>query len=151
MRAVVMEWQRAARFSENRAAFIGDTQGGAGSIDDYVIYCTQTPLVRVIDLYAGAGFDRGSDHFALLVHNVTRPVENIGAGSILVNDESFGWLVNRRRPVLSRGNERSRNRYWFCSCLFFMRRVRLSKRQWRNQQTNENDNCFFHDASFFDE
>jgi hypothetical protein len=32
-----------------------------------------------------------------------------------------------------------------------MRRIRLPKRQWRNQQADENDNCFFNDASFFDE
>jgi hypothetical protein len=135
---------------ENRTAFICDVPGPAGLIDNEVINRAQIPLVRVIDLYAGAGFDRGLDYFALVVHNVARPVENVSAGSIRVNNESFGRLVHRRRSLLNRCDGRSRNRYWFCSCLSFIRRVWLPECQSRNQQTGERNNYFFHDVSFFD-
>ena len=66
--------------SRNRAAFIGDIRGRANSVhNDYVINHTQIAYVCVINTHASAGFDRGLDDFALLVHNVTRPIENIAA------------------------------------------------------------------------
>jgi hypothetical protein len=135
---------------ENRAAFICDVPGRAGLIDNDVINRTQTPLVRVIDSYVGAGFDRGSDHFPVLVQNVTRPLENISARSVLGNNESFGRLVNRRRSLLSRCDDRSRDRYWFRGCLFFIYRVRLPECQLCNQPAGERDNYSFHNVSFFD-
>ena len=73
---------KAARVAENRAALIGDTQGRADSIDYDVINHTQVAHVCVINAHVRAGFDRGSDYFARLVHNMTRPVENICARNI---------------------------------------------------------------------
>ena len=136
---------------ENRAAFINDVPGRASSVDNDVINTTQTPLVRVVDLYASAGFDRGSDHFPVLVQNVTRSIENISARCIRVNNESFRRLINRRRPLFNRCDDRSRNRYWFRSCLSLIRRVRLPKCQLCNHRAGERDYYFFHNASFFDE
>ena len=46
------------------------------SIDNDVINHTQTPYVCVMNAHVGAGFDRGSDRIAVLVHNVTRPFEH---------------------------------------------------------------------------
>ena len=77
-----MSQPKAARVAENRAVLIGDIQGRADSIDYYAINNTEIAHVRVINAHVRAGFDRGSDYFARLVHNVTRPVENISARNI---------------------------------------------------------------------
>jgi hypothetical protein len=68
--------------SWNRAALIVDIPSRASLIDNDVINHTQIPCVYVINTHVGAGFDRGLDHVAVFVHNVTRPVENITAWSI---------------------------------------------------------------------
>ena len=62
--------------------FIGDIRSRAESIDNDAVNHTQIAHVRVVNTHTAAGFDRGSDHFAVLVHNVTRPVEYITARSI---------------------------------------------------------------------
>jgi len=62
--------------------FIGDIRSRSGSIDNDAVNHTQIAHVCVVNTHTGAGFDRGSDHFAVLVHNVTTPVENITARSI---------------------------------------------------------------------
>jgi hypothetical protein len=74
--------QKAARVAENRAAFLGDIPGRSDSIDYDAINHTQIAHVCVINTHVRAGFDRGSDHFARFVHNVTRPFENISARNI---------------------------------------------------------------------
>jgi len=66
----------------NRAAFIVDIPGRANSIDNDVINHAKIAHVRVINTYVRAGFNRGLNHFACLVHNVTRPIENISARNI---------------------------------------------------------------------
>jgi hypothetical protein len=73
---------KAARVAENRVVLIGDIPDRADSIDYNAINHTQIAHVCVINAHVRAGFDRGSDHFARLVHNVTRPVENISARNI---------------------------------------------------------------------
>ena len=74
-----MSQPKAARVAENRAALIG-IPGRADSIDYYAINNMEIAHVCVINAHVRAGFDRGSDYFARLVHNVTRPVENIVPG-----------------------------------------------------------------------
>src|SRR4029450_12433236 len=132
---------------------IGDIPGGAGSIDNDVIDHTQIASVYVINMDASAGFDRSFDHFAVLVHNVTRPLENITARSIrtvLANNESFDRLVIGRRPLLSRPfHDRSGYRYWLCCgscCLSLMCRTRLGKRHRRNECAagENNDRLLYH-------
>jgi hypothetical protein len=56
--------------------------GGANSIDNDVINHAKIAHVCVIDTHVRAGFDRGLDHFACLIHNVTRPVEDISPRNI---------------------------------------------------------------------
>jgi hypothetical protein len=66
----------------NRTAFIVDIPDRANSIDNDVINHAKIAHVCVINTHVRAGFDRGLDHFACLIHNVTRPVENISARNI---------------------------------------------------------------------
>ena len=113
---------------------------------------TQIAHVCVVNTHAGARFDRRLDDFAQLVHNVTRPVENITARIvrvILANDERFGGLIIGSRAVLNRRwDDRSRYRYCFCGglCTF---RTRLCKCQQRNQRAGNSNNCFlYHNASY---
>ena len=76
--------------------FFGDIRSRAESIDNDAVNHTQIAHVCVVNTHTAAGFDRGSDHFAVLVHNVTRPVENINArsiGAVLENNESFDRLI----------------------------------------------------------
>jgi hypothetical protein len=70
------------RVAGNRAAFIVDIPGRANSIDNDVINHAKIAHVCVINAHVRSGFDRGLDHFACLIHNVTRPVENISARNI---------------------------------------------------------------------
>src|SRR5467141_2656489 len=122
--------KKAAGLMETVRLLLVISQGRAGSIDNDVINHTQIPYVYVINTHVGAGFDRGLDHFAVLVHNVTRPVENITARivrTVLANNESFGRLIIGGRPFLSRCDDRSGYRYWlFCGscCLSLMCRTR---------------------------
>src|SRR6266581_4587292 len=118
--------------------------------NDHVINHTRTACVYVINAHASAGFDRGSDDFTLLVHNVTRSVEDITARiirGVLANNESSGRLITGGRAFLTRlCDHRSRYRYGFCSscplsCTF---RTRLRECQWRNQRAGESYNCFLH-------
>ena len=82
---------------------------------------TQIAHVCVVNTHAGTRFNPGLDDFAQLVHNVTRPVENITARVIrviLTNNERFGGLVIGSRAVLNRRwDDRSRYGYCFCSGL----------------------------------
>src|SRR6185369_9399333 len=86
------------------------------------------------------------DDFAQLVHNVTRPVENITTRVIrviLANDERFGRLVIGSRAVLNRRwDDRSRYRYLFCGLCTV--RTWLCKCQQRNQRAGNSSNCFLH-------
>jgi hypothetical protein len=129
-----------------------------GSLYNDVINHTRITCVHVINTHVTAGFDRGSDGFARLVHNGTGPVENIPARIIIravhVNNERFEWLITggRARASLSFSfDDRSRYRYWFCRSwpLPFTFRTRLRKCQRRNQcAAGEGKNCFLHyDAS----
>ena len=85
---------------------------------DYVINHTRIARVYVINTHPSAGFDRGLNDFARLVHNVTCPVENIPARlirAVLANNERFEWLITGGRTFPSRrGDGRSRYRYGFC-------------------------------------
>ena len=109
--------------------------------------------VCVVDTHASAGLDRSFDYCSRLVHNVTRPVENIGARlirAVLANNESFEGLITCRRAILGRCDDLTSYRYCFCrSCGFsFRRRTRLRERQLRNQcAAGEGDNCFLHGTS----
>jgi hypothetical protein len=67
--------------------FIGDFWSRAGSIDNDAVNQAQIAHVCLVNTHTGTGFDRGSDHFAVLVHNVTRPVENMMPG--IVNPIAF--------------------------------------------------------------
>src|SRR5206468_2788761 len=102
--------------------------------------------VCVVNTHSSARFDPGLDDFAQLVHNVTRPVENITARFvrvILTNDERFGGLITGSRAFLNRRwDDRSRYRYLFCGLCTL--RTRLCKCQQRNQRAGNSDNCFLH-------
>jgi len=82
---------------------------------DYVINHTRIACIYVINTHASAGFDRGLDDFARLVHHVTRPVENIPARiirAVLANNEGFGRLIAGGRTFPSRRcDDRSRYGY----------------------------------------
>src|SRR6476469_282824 len=98
-----------------------------------------------------AGFDRGLDDFALLVHDVTAPVKDVAAGcieTILANNKCFGRLVIGRRAVLTcHFDDRSRYRYFFGGIfpLPFTFRLWLRKGQRRQQcAADENRNWFLH-------
>src|SRR5262249_47885560 len=59
------------------------------SIDNDTINHTQIAHVCIINMHLSAGFDRGLDHFAVLVQDVTAPVKDVGAwtiGTILENN-----------------------------------------------------------------
>ena len=61
---------------------------------------------------------------AVLVHNVTRPLENITARrirTVLANNESYERLIIGRRPLFScHCEDRSRYGYWLRGCLFLL-------------------------------
>src|SRR5262249_15295371 len=123
---------------------------------DYVINHTRIAQLYVINTHPRARFDRGCDDFAILVHNVARPGENIITRTIRVvrtNNERFERLIISRRAFLSRCfEERPRYRYWFCSScpLPFTLSPRLRECQRRNQRKGESDNYFLHNASLLD-
>src|SRR4029434_8655601 len=109
----------------------------------------------VINTHVRSGFDRSLDHFAVLVNNATRCVENVTARSIrtvLANNESFEWLVISRRSFPScHFDDCSGHRYrLFCGsgCLFLMCRTRLRKCHRRNKcVAGEKNNCLLdHDG-----
>src|SRR6478672_4629394 len=102
-------------------------------------------------MHPSAGFDRGLDHFALLVEDVTAPVKDVGArsiGTILANNESLDRLVIGRRAFLScHFDDRSGHRYFFGgTCpLPFTLRLWLRKCQRRQQcAADEDGNWFLH-------
>src|SRR5262249_5947700 len=121
------------------------------SIYNDAINHTQIAHVCVINTHVRAGFNRGSDHFAVLVQDVTAPVKHVGAwtiGTVLTNDKSFDRLVIGRRPFLSRHFD-DRSRYGYClggTCpLLFTLRLWLRIRHRRKQCAAEEDgNCFLH-------
>src|SRR5580765_4995694 len=132
----------------DRVALICDIPCRVNSVqNDYVINHTQIAHVCVIDTHSAARFNPGLDDFAQLVHNVTRPVENITARIvrvILANDERFGGLIISGRAVLKRlWDDRSRYRYCFCGGLCTLR-ARLCKCQQRDQRAGNSNNCFLH-------
>jgi hypothetical protein len=98
-----------------------------------------------------AGFDRGLDEFALLVHDVTAPVKDVAAGrveTILANNKCPGGLVIGSRAILTcHFHDRSRYRYLFgggCRLPFTLR-LWLRKCQRRQQcAADENRNWFLH-------
>ena len=76
--------------------FIDDISGRAGLIDNDVINHTQIAHINIINTNASAGLYPGLNHFAVLVHNVTRSVENVTARTIrtiFTNNESLDRLV----------------------------------------------------------
>ena len=98
-----------------------------------------------------AGFDRGLDDFALLVHDVTGPVKDVAAGcieTILANNKCPGRLVIGRRAVLTcHFDDRSRYSYFLGGAcpLSFTLRLWLCKRQRRQQcAADEDGNWFLH-------
>src|SRR5215471_20451290 len=102
-------------------------------------------------MHPSARFDLGLDHFALLVHDVTAPVKDVGArsiGTILENNEGLERLVIGRRAFLTcHFDYRSRHRYFFAgTCtLPFTLRLWLRKRQRRKQRAADEDgNWFLH-------
>jgi len=51
-----------------------------------------------------AGFDRGLDDFAILIHDVPAPIKDIAAGcveTILANNKCSGRLIISRRAVFT--------------------------------------------------
>jgi hypothetical protein len=79
-------------FTRNRATFIREIPCCADSLYNDVINHTRTACVYVINTHVSAGFDRGSDDFTLVVHNVTGPVENIPVRlirAVRANNESL--------------------------------------------------------------
>src|SRR5215831_862049 len=102
-------------------------------------------------MYLRAGFDRGLDQFALLVHYMTAPVKDVGAWNIrtiLENNERLDRLVIGRRAFLTcHFDDRSRHCYFFGStcALLFSLRFWLRKRQRREQcAADEDSNRFLH-------
>src|SRR4029077_12562776 len=102
-------------------------------------------------MHPSAGFDRGLDHFAVLIDDVTAPVKDVGArtiGTILANNESLDRLVIGRRAFLTcHFDDRPGHRYFFGgTCpLPFTLRLWLRKCQRRQQcATDENGNRFLH-------
>ena len=64
--------------------------------NNHVINHARTACVYVINTHASAGLDRGFDQFAILVHDMPRPLENIttrGIRAVLANNERFGRLI----------------------------------------------------------
>src|SRR4029450_1273771 len=95
---------------------------------------TRIACVYVINTHASAGFDRRSDGYTRLVHNVTGPPDNISARlirTVLANNERFKRLITGGRPFLScHFDDRSRYGYWFCgSCPLPCTRLRKSQRR----------------------
>jgi hypothetical protein len=88
-------------------------------------------------MHPSAGFDRGLDHFALLVDDVTGPVKDVRArsvGTILKDNKGLDWLVIGRRAFLTcHFDDRSSHRYFFGSTcrLFLTLRFWLRERQRR--------------------
>jgi hypothetical protein len=138
---------KAAGFEETPAALIVGIPGRARSIDNDVINYTLIAYLCVIYTYVSAGFNRSSDRLALLVHNVTRPIENITSWSIrtiLANNESLDRLIIGCRTFLSRHfDDRSCYRYWlFGGCTL---RTWLRKGERRKQcAADKNGNWFLH-------
>ena len=66
--------RKAARFIEIVRLFIGDISGRAGLIDNDMINHACIACAHIINPHVRAGFDRGLDHLAVLVHNVTGSV-----------------------------------------------------------------------------
>ena len=64
---------------------------------------TRIACVHVINMHATAGFDRGMDGLARLVHNVTGPVENITART-----STLGLLNSNKwsRPTFPRDSNK---------------------------------------------
>src|SRR5215471_15616832 len=98
-----------------------------------------------------AGFDRGLDRFALLVHNMTAPVKDVGAWSIRTiledNEGLYRLVIGRRAFLTCHFDDRSCHRYFFggTCALFFSRRFWLRKRQRRKQRAADEDaNWFLH-------
>src|SRR4029453_3825253 len=98
-------------------------------------------------MHLSAGFDRGLDNFALLVHDMTAPVKDVGAWSIrtiLENNEGLDRLVIGRRAFLPfHFDDRSRHRYFFGGSrpLPFALRLWLRERQRRQKgAADEDDN-----------
>jgi len=136
--------------SGNTAALISDISSRVDSLYHYVINHTRIARVCVINTHASAGFDRGLDHFAVLVHNVTRPFENIIARSIrtvLANNESFERLIIGRRSFLScHFDDRSGYGYWFCGGCSLLGTLRTGLRKCQRGKegaAREDHNCFF--------
>ncbi len=102
-------------------------------------------------MHPSAWFDRGLDHFAILVDDVTAPVKDVAArsiGTILANNESLDRLVIGRRAFLTcHFDDGSGHRYCFGgTCpLPFALRLWLRERQ-RCQQcaADEDGNWFLH-------
>src|SRR3954454_23664276 len=98
-----------------------------------------------------AGFDRGLDEFAFLVHDMTASVKDVAAGcveTILANNKCPGRLVICRRAVLTcHFEDCSRYRYLFgggCRLPFTLR-LWLGKCQRRQQcAADENRDWFLH-------
>src|SRR5262245_31265213 len=110
-------YQEKPQDSRNPAALTGNLQA-LGSVDNDVINHSQIAHIRVINTHVSTGLDRGSDHFAVLVEDVTRSVKYVATCSIrtiLANNESLVRLIIGRRPFLSCHFEyRSCYRYSFC-------------------------------------
>src|SRR5262249_58948708 len=133
--------------SSNPAAlFIGPARP---SIDDDVINHPRIADIRIKNLHVTARFDRGLDDFAVLVHDVTPSVEDVGAGrigTILANNKCLDRLVIGRRPFLGcHFDDGSGHRYFFSGTCALLFSIRLRKRQRRQQcAANKNRNWFFH-------
>jgi hypothetical protein len=128
--------------------FIGDISGRP-SIDYNPINHMQIAPVREINTHVRAGFNLSSDHFAVLVEDVTRPVKDVGAwtiGTILANNKCLDRLVIGRRPFLAcHFDDGSGHRYFLSGTCALLFSIRLRKRQRRQQcAANKNRNWFFH-------
>lgn len=75
---------------------IGIISDRADLIDNDVINHAQIAHVNKINTNVSAGFDRGLNHAAVFVHNMTRSIENVTTRSIrtvFTDNESLGRLV----------------------------------------------------------
>src|SRR5678810_1090253 len=109
-------YQKAARFGKIVWLLLVIILGRVDSLlNHYVINHTRIACVYVNNTHASAGFDRRSDGYTRLVHNVTGPSDKICARfirTVLANNQRFDRLITGGRALLSRHRDgRSGYRY----------------------------------------
>jgi hypothetical protein len=107
----------------------------------------------VINTNSLAGSQWRCHSFASCVNDVGRRAESKTYRTLLAPDDDClaGLICTYRARLVSCGRSRFRRGRRSCRRSFFGRgRAGLCKRQWRNQPTDQSNDCSFHsDASFF--